>query len=576
MIAYTLEQRAAIERPIDAPLTIVAAGPGSGKTSVLVGRVAYLISNGVRTDAICVVTFTNQAAREMAERLAELIGPETRVGYIGTIHGLCLRLLQRFGAVVGYNGGSVAVVDEEQSAIILRDLARLTGHGKLPVSRLLGARDGYGTNARRARPLTKEATVVAHYYRHLQVRRAIDFRGLLSLGEDLLRKLTPREHGFTHLMVDECQDTSFDDWGVFVALRAFSAFYVGDADQAIYGFRGGRVESMVALADAHPDTVIRLETNWRCGEAICEGAQRLIERNKCRVAKQIVSADGAEPDCVEVCGCDSAVSENIRILESVTAYIRHGSKPFELAVLARTNAIADDIRHFLQAASVPVEANIILDEVPGWKYARVVLDFLAAPDSEWAVENLIEARGGNKALCDLRRQAALNRTSAAELYFRGSPWLNSLREFSLGELPATLARFGCEPTAIEAAVELVARHRAPGDQASLTDILVDLRWERARERRGNGVAVLTMHSAKGREWPVVFLAGLEQEVIPGRVKDADMEEERRLFFVALTRAKRTVHCSYARQRAQPFAPRQMVAHTPSQFIAEALGASCYG
>lgn len=558
-------QLAIVEAPTDESM-LVLAGPGSGKTTVLVRRILFLLAQGVDPKRICVVTFTNQAAREMERRLAMGLDQLPKLGYIGTIHGLCLMLLRDHGDIRSWKRG-IAVLDDEQSSAILRETADWIGYQKLAMSKIIEARDEYGSLAEAQPNRTPALIAVAHYYRKLRAQQAIDFRGLLSEGLEILKARTSWPSPlFTHLLVDEYQDCTDEDVAIFQSLGAETHFMVGDPDQAIYSFRGGDIFHIIAAAQKQGRSVRKLELNYRSAPPICAQAQSLIKHNKERVDKATLPVVNAFTEATvsrRILSNDAA--EAATIANEISEAIDKGKPAEEIAVLARTNAIADKLRKMFHAFGIRTEANVAMKEMEGWNLGRAILGLLAAPLSDLAVMQFLRLLEGKDYVAKIQREASLAKTTVARIFHRGEPD-PKLFSGDLADLPAALANYGCDPDVLAQLCEF-AKDQLPQTGADLNDLIMALRQQRARERRGDGVAVLTMHAAKGREWDTVYIAGLEDEVIPGH-SAKDIEEERRLLFVAITRAERHLILSQAHARQTAFPPFASVPHSPSRFLVE--------
>ena len=554
IIEFSEAQRSAIYAPLDLDQILILAGPGSGKTAVIVARIEQLHIRGITTDDIFVVTFTNKAARELTKRLHERGLP--RLGYCGTIHSFCLRILEGASSL-GWKMGML-VLDEAQSDAMLLQVAALIGCRKIPLSRLKEFRDKYGTSASDYVDVVKcpESLVVATYYKRLRKQNAIDFQGLLFEAIRFLKTIDMR---CPFLFVDEYQDICTLDAEIFERLIVGQRFYVGDPDQSIYAFRGGDLHQILLQASDAETTQITLEENFRSSEVICGAAQKLIEHNQARVAK---ATKATHPGGTQIKSAWmlNEIDEAVQVCAAINMKIGAGALPTDFAVLARTNAIADEFRHYAKASyGWPIED----DREPfaqDTAFVSALLGYLAAPENDMAAELFIAAKDGPELAAHLKNQAAMQCRPLWAIYFNGSPPICHLASL----VPHRMREFGCSQPSIDRIVDVV--HTLP-PLSTPADLVLALRSDEQARSRTHGVAITTMHSAKGREWPIVFLIGMEQEVVPGK---SDIEEERRLIFVAATRAMDELILTHAKSRRQPFGKREPRPMSPSQFIAELM------
>lgn len=593
---WTPPQREAITTEADNVLAV--AGPGSGKTATLVARIKHLLDRGLDPSEIVVLTFTNAAANELARRLEvagygesgmKIVGrwiekdgkryltspPE--LGFVGTLHAFALRMLKEHGAAFGY-GDRVALISPEAAEDLLLSKAKTLGC-KATVH-LLREIKAKGRPAARFTVNLPEV-VVSSYLDDMKAAGIVDYDILLDEFRTLLKSQFDRGAAaqaeiharFSHLFVDEVQDSAPIDWDIFRALPLRRKFFVGDPDQAIYSFRGGRVAEMIAHGQDSKTRVVALEANFRSRQEICEAANRLIERNTARfkTRTESVSGDGGtvkvwDPAPNE--GTEIALVAN-RIKETLVGV----SGPFSIAVLARTNAIADGFRKALPALGVGVSQQTRANLPADWPLARSFLELLVDPDNDaLAFFHLIarEERDGADPK-RARERAHFARRLAAEkgTTINAERLLLSRVERPQSALEA-LAGAGVSRESRAIAAEKF-RELPPG--ATMLDFSVALAEVRefVKEEEGDGVRVLTIHGAKGREFDVVFLVGFEDEIIPGRAARAGeeaIEEERRLAYVGLTRARSSVYVSSAAVRSSEWGGARPM--TPSRFIAEIL------
>lgn len=576
----TAAQREAVES--NASRILVIAGPGSGKTRTMIWRMNRLLDEGIEPSNIVAITFTNAAAKEIAERLrkdAQEKGEVPRLGYVGTLHGYALRELQRHGSVLGY-GSRLTVLDEEQADELLKRVAKDIGC-KASWPKLKETRDAWKHGRR---PSTAEEIAIASFYKRMRETDTIDFDTILRDFLALLQNASTPAGTCSHLFVDEFQDSGAVDVRIYNALFAGNRFFVGDPDQAIYGFRGGDVNGILALARDIGEThhfeggatvaragwhTIKLEGNFRCAPAICSAANRLIERNTARIPKRTLSmreADGTQTVksiAGEVNVWPPAVSDTAeaeRVVMRFAAEIADGAEPNELAILARTNAIAMDAARMCKTLGVPVREKKHARLPADWRRCRLTIDLFSNPNNSTVAEQWLRESGQREEIAKAALQAVPITHVIPKVFAMGEP---------VAKLPQHLARLQISAEAIE----LV--------EAKLADMVdpefAQLAYALAAEldhvpEIGRGVTVTTMHAAKGREWGTVAIIGAEEEITPGRRKSDDpsrmIEEERRLFFVAVTRAKDVLLVSSAKHRREPWGNKRLAPASPSRFIAE--------
>lgn len=549
---------------------LVLAGPGAGKTDTLAARVERLISSGVDASGILAITYTNEAARNLEDRVNRALKDRHRVegqfqvalGYAGTLHGFALRALRRHGAPLGYEP-TLAVIDAEAADTLLLEKSRSL-KCKTSLKDLLEVKAA-GKPA--GGSFSTAQLVVLAYLTDLQEAGLIDFDSILT---EFLRLIVtglpfPNGGGFTHLLVDEVQDSAEVDWSIFRALEIPNKFLVGDPDQAIFGFRGGRPDLMVAFAKEEGTKLIWLEANFRCGVQICDAANKLISNNRARLEKGTYSADLA-PATVAAHAQPNEGSEVGLVVDE----IRRLPDGETAAVLSRTNAVADEFRDALRQAGLPVEEPPAPTAPPDWGLARALVELLANPDNDVLARFYLvareEKRGSTREEATRRVQDVRREASAS-----GKPlnalWLGLPRDSDLDDVGRLLDRDGVCLEA-RALVAEIAKSLPAGSGPQ------DLALEVARhDRRGPAKASAghfcgSIHAAKGREWDHVYVVGFEDQSFPG--KRGDLEEERRLAFVALTRARRGLTLTYSATRRASWGYRPLEERTPSRFLEELL------
>ncbi|MDX1387599.1 MAG: UvrD-helicase domain-containing protein [Acidobacteriota bacterium] len=614
---------------------LVLAGAGSGKTRVITHRIAHLIlDRGVDSRKIVAVTFTNKAAAEMRERVESLIGLESLGSWIGTFHALCLRLLRRDGAAIGLAPGFNIYDRDDQIGLVRRLLrehddgdAASQARGVLArISRAKNALESPEQLERRARSpeARRAARLFPLYQEALQRANAVDFDDLLLRTLDLF-EASPETAEFyashcEHLLVDEYQDTNRPQ---YLLVRALSARHgnilvVGDEDQSIYRFRGAEIRNILEFESDHPGTrVIKLEQNYRSTGTILKAASAVISRNIHRKGKELwTENDDGEMAELHHAATDrgEAVWAGRRARELQT------TMPFEqMAVLYRTNAQSRQFEEIFRRDRIPyqVVGSVQFYERKEVKDLLSYLKLVANPADDVAFRRVVNTptRGiGDttvQAIAEIAQDNALPLMEAARhalarglLSGRATSavrgfvaLIDDLRQ-QAGEKPVAGLLDGLVG-AIDYRAYLEKTYPDRGDDRmenvqSLVTAAVEY-WEEDDEAtllgfldrsalvsdadevgREPGVTMMTIHCAKGLEFDAVFLAGLEENLFP-HVRSIDlpeeMEEERRLCYVALTRARKRLFVSHAGMRRvqgvpMPSAPSRFLEEIPRDLLTE--------
>jgi len=530
------EQQAAVDS--DAPRRLVCAGPGSGKTRVLVAAVEREARQHGAAGCV-VISYTNAAADELHSRL-ESLGVQN-LGYTGTLHGFLLRCLQEWSAT------PVNVIDDEQRQALVEGIMKDMGV-KAPLKYVMGLLDEPVRNTN----LDKYECVALEYHLRLKAAGIVDFAGILAQGTEACcaMKAAGRWH-YAALFVDELQDAAQPDWCFYGISELFKRkFLVGDADQAIYSFRGGKVDMFVKLAElagnpkaAGPQYELHvLDVNCRSGTAITGPANKLISHNMNRVEKDMVAMAAGGYGEYHACGSAaeelSWVSDRMWQLAQQSLY-----EPKDFAILARTNHLARQFAQHLKAVGVQV-AEVEQPQRPlDWRRAKLLLSVLANPWCDTLALSYLVAEGADaeKAASDAAERMCSVSEATGWRFGKGDGHVDDLHKFDLSTESRQLVH--------DAAREL--SRRGPW---TLNDLVVYLGQQDGAARVvGEGVTCCTVHAAKGREWPVVFVVGCEENGFPtsaAREGPEFMEEERRLMFVAMTRAKERLVMTWCRERPE--------------------------
>jgi DNA helicase II / ATP-dependent DNA helicase PcrA len=607
---------------------LILAGAGSGKTRVLTTRIAWLMStNQVGPHGILAVTFTNKAAKEMTARLAALVPINTRGMWLGTFHGLCNRLLRAHYREAGLPQTFQILDSADQLAMVKRLLKNLNiDDEKYPPRELchfINAHKEQGVRAAQAEAYDnftqKRVELYAEYENQCNREGVVDFAELLLRCFELLQRNEPlRTHyqeRFKYILVDEFQDTNKLQyaWLQLLAGGGAKVFAVGDDDQSIYAFRGAEVGNMRDFEreyckTAAGDNVIRLEQNYRSHGNILAAANALIKNNRERLGKNLWTDAGAgEP--IRVFEGYSDLDEARFIVEEIRELVREGVPQTQIALLYRSNAQSRVLEHELFAKGVPykVYGGLRFFERQEIKHALAYLRLLGNPDDDTAFLRVVNfpTRGiGARSLENLQATAHQMNSSlynaAASLTGKAGQTVGafirlveSLRvETQKLPLPEIIEHIieksglaqhyrvekeGQErlenlDELINAAATFVDDEGAIGEGGALASFLAHASLEAGEHQAGEGqeaVQLMSVHAAKGLEFDVVFITGLEQGLFPhensvnqGR---EGLEEERRLMYVAVTRARQRLYVSCAQTRMLHGQTRYCV---PSSFLEE--------
>ncbi len=621
------QQQAAVEH-CDSPL-LVLAGAGSGKTSVITQKIAYLVSRKHLAPAkIAAITFTNKAAREMRERVGKLVSAEAAQELtVSTFHALGLKFLQIEHERVGLRRG-FSVLDADDSAAIVKELA--PGGTKPDVLRdiqhLLGQAKNAGLSPEQALAAARSAresdvaALYARYQQRLAAFNAVDFDDLIRLPLGILETDAECRAGWRerlrYLLVDEYQDTNDAQYRLLRALAGERGALtcVGDDDQSIYAWRGANPGNIEQLGRDWPNLrVIKLEQNYRCGRRILRAANALIANNPHAHTKKLWSEhpEGA-PIRVLECRDSAHEAEHVAAIAATLAE-RHHARWHDIAILYRGNFQARPLEKALRLANVPYHlsgALSFLDRVEV-KDLLCYLRLLTNPTDDAAflrVVNVPKREIGATTLEKLgliaqtRHGSLLEATRSDSVLRQLSPrpaaalarfasLLDELRSASVQQNAAELvetviARTGYAAHVAAGTADQALRARRMGNLAELAD------WFRAMQKQpgpargagdlaaqlallshadrddpGNAVRMMTLHAAKGLEFRFVFIVGCAEGVLPheGAIDEGRVEEERRLMYVGLTRAKELVTLTWpARNKHWG----EVHANQPSRFLLE--------
>ncbi len=615
----------------DGPL-VVFAGAGSGKTRVITHRVAHLVGDlSVPPWRVLAVTFTNKAAAEMRQRLGALLPSGAQDLWVGTFHAICARLLRRYAELAEVRRGFVIYDDSDQRAMLTR-IVRDEGlderryHPRLLASIINRSKhEAVGADSYEASDdLTRVvARVFAAYETRMRAAGALDFGDLIFRLVDAMSKspaLTAElQSRFSHVLVDEYQDTNRVQtlWLRALAERHRNLCVVGDDDQSIYRFRGADRRNILEFTRHFPDArVVKLEQNYRSTQRILQVANAVVARNVAREPKRLWTDNEPGARVTLLCAGDERDEASL-LVKLMLMLLDAGHARRELALLYRTHAQSRVFEEALRFVDLPyrVVGGLRFYDRAEIKdllaYLRVVhnqdddvslLRIVNTPPrgiGKTAIERLLESaarRGVSvwQALGEVEHDPA--QTSAAKKSFaRFRSLIELLRQMSQqGHGPSQLARHVLEHTgyvqvlkeddSVEGDARLENLQEVLGsmlefereaEEPTLSAFLelVTLQTDADRVENDDAITLMTVHAAKGLEFPVVMVAGLEEETFPnvrpsfdGSEPDFDdLEEERRLAYVAFTRAQQRLFLSYAQSRR---VYGELRSRRPSRFLSE--------
>jgi DNA helicase-2/ATP-dependent DNA helicase PcrA len=599
---------------------LILAGAGSGKTRVITHRIAYLIrERGVPADAILAVTFTNKAAGEMRERVEKLVGGERLASWVSTFHAFCVRLLRREAEAAGLPRDFLIYDEDDQMAAVKEALRFLDISEKLHPPRRILSKISARKNSGRALDEGEGesfgadlfARIAARYGEILETAHALDFDDLLLRAVALLEKEDVRERyrrRFQYVLVDEYQDTNRTQYELVrhLAGPTGNVTVVGDEDQSIYSWRGADISNILDFEHDFPGAcVLRLEENYRSTQAILDTASGLVARNQRRKGKTLraVKAEGAD---VRLFEADDEYGEASWVVDRIAAL--RGARA---AVLFRMNAQS---RLFEEALMRHRLSYVVVGGV-GFYQRKEVKDLLAylrvvvSPQDSVALKRILNVppRGiGPKTVSEIESLVATRRISfgdaidaavdealfparASQPLARFREQLASLRrEAALLPLRRLLERI-LEVTGYATALAGEDSQESESRLSNLAELLSAAEEYSAREDTGSlagfldsvslladtdqlsadaPVLLMTLHSAKGLEFDAVFLVGMEEGLLPhsrSQASEEALEEERRLVYVGMTRAREELALSHAQSRLV-FGQRRV--NEPSRFLSE--------
>jgi DNA helicase-2/ATP-dependent DNA helicase PcrA len=609
---------------------LILAGAGSGKTRVLTHRIAYLIATGAaKPNEILAITFTNKAAGEMRDRAGLLVGGQIRAMWVMTFHSACARMLRAEAPRLGYTRQFTIYDTADSRRLIKRCLDENGIDPKRFTPGSVGSQISDAKNKLRDADAYAQmvgsffeqtvADVYRSYERELHRMNAMDFDDLLVRAVNVL-ELFPevRERyagGFHHVLVDEYQDTNHAQyrWLQLLAGEHRNLMVVGDDAQSIYGFRGADISNILEFEDTFPDAhVVKLEQNYRSTQTILDAANAVIRNNRGQKPKSLWS-DLGQGDPIKVRELDDEHAEARYVTGEIQRLVDEGTSRAEIAVFYRTNSQSRVLEDTL------VRAEIAYQVIGGTKFyeraeikdAIAYLTTLVNPQDVGAFTRIVNSpRRGIGATSMSRLLAHANTTgetvwelaaapedvtglgsAAIKAFRRFMGTMEVLRErFEAGASASELLKETLQETgyleALEAERTIEAQGRienldelvnvaaeydvGAGEEASLAAFLQQIALIADADTRTDDeglVTLMTLHNAKGLEYPIVFMIGCEEGVFPHSraLDEGGLEEERRLCYVGITRAERNLYLTSARSRTV-FGARNF--GIPSRFLTE--------
>ncbi len=595
----------------DGPVLILA-GAGSGKTTVLVNRIAYIIeTKNIRPANIMAITFTNKAANEMRERVSRVIGELSRDMWLCTFHSACVKILRAHAALLGYTNDFV-IYDTQDTKTVLKECYRdLDIDEKNYPLRAVASVISNAKNDMQAPEtfalinegdyrLGKVAEIYKLYQKKLRQNNAVDFDDILLLAVQILAEnpevLKKYQERFRYIMVDEYQDTNNIQYQLISLLASDhqNICVVGDDDQSIYKFRGANIQNILNFEDNFPNaTVIKLEQNYRSTQNILDAANAVIHNNSERKDKSLwTEKSGGEK--IKVYTGYNERDEAIYISHEIEKLHQSGKKYSDIAILYRTNAQSRVIEELLMRCAIPYKVfgglrfydrkeikdivaylRLILNPNDGVSFSRIInepkrgigkttLDKIADISNDFDKSYFEIAK--NAHLYETLSRSAPKLIEFASLItdLQKSAKSMSVKDFAekvLGDTGYT-ASLITENT-IEAKTRIdnlgeflsaISEYEKSEEQPSLSGFLENISLVSdidGYEENDDTCTLMTIHSAKGLEFPQVFVTGMEEGLFPSSrslEKSEDLEEERRLCYVAITRAKEQLVLTLAKSR----------------------------
>ena len=603
---------------------LILAGAGSGKTRTITYRIAHMIENvGISPYSILAVTFTNKAAKEMRERVEELVGDIAKACTISTFHSFGMRLLRMYAKEVGYNSNFTIYDTDDQKRMVKailkgqnlslngvklteRDIVSMISKIKEQIKTL----DEYSV-------MNKQIVEVYDKYNKVLLEsNAMDFSDILLNTYKLLQKpeiLEKVQNKYKYIMIDEYQDTNNLQYKIIdlIARKSSNLCVVGDENQSIYGFRGANILNILNFETNYNNAkIIKLEENYRSTTTILDAANELIKNNKSSKDKKLWTQNG-KGDLIKVLACDNARDEVSRIIEIIKENHQNGIAYRDMTILYRTNAQSRVFEEGLLRYSIPhkVFGGISFYSRAEIKDIIAYLSIIVNPQDELNLQRIINVpkrKVGEKGIEKIITYARENNLNLLEVLshikeISGLTVVGKEKLLEMYDIIKELKDLSYTETAsyivqtlidkikyidyikenyddAEARIENIDEFK--NSILELENVVGELRLNEYLENvslisatddleeKSDYVKLMTIHNSKGLEFPIVFLVGFENEIFPGSramFEEKEMEEERRLCYVALTRAEKKLYLSHATIR---FVYGQDRLSTPSVFLKE--------
>lgn len=574
---------------------MVLAGPGSGKTLVITRRVEYLIKKyGVRPEQILVITFTKAAAKEMRERFARITKDDRFPVTFGTFHGIYYGILKW-----AYRMNASNIFSEEEKMMLLREVIagmELEIEDEKEFLQGIASEIGQIKNNRLSLEEYESSNcsdqmfrqIYEEYERRRKLLKKIDFDDMLVLCYELFQKrpdiLQMWQKKFQYILIDEFQDINQVQYDVIrmLALPENNLFIVGDDDQSIYRFRGARPEIMLGFSKDYPNAKsIILDVNYRSTKAVVSAARRVIERNKNRYQKEIITVN-EQGDNVHIQEVRHPVEESHYVREQIAKAVAAGTEPSQIAVLYRTNTEPRALVETFMEYHIPFQMKEHLPNLyehfigrDFQSYMRMALggrdrgDFLMIMnrpnryigrdsvdrgeisfenlrkyymEKDWMVDRIDQLEVDLKVISRMTPYAAIQyirKSVGYDLFLNEYAIKRKMKLEDLQELIREMEERAKEFKTIEEWFDHIEKYTEELRLQAVT-----------RTENRNAVSLMTFHAAKGLEYDTVFIIGANEDVTPYKKAELpeEMEEERRMFYVAMTRAKKHLMISYVREK----------------------------
>ena len=602
-------QREAVEHR-DGPLLIIA-GAGAGKTRVIAHRILHLIKTGIEPSSILAITFTNKAAQEMRSRVSNLLSDVMELPFISTFHSLGVRILRDHASRAGLSP-RFTIFDRGDSLRAIKQATKEAGFDpkNFEPPKILGAISRQKGEGVTADEFTERASdffprVVSRvwdaYEKILAEEKALDFDDLLLKTALLLKKETEvravYQARWKYLHIDEYQDTNRVQYDIarLLAESHRNIAVVGDVDQNIYQWRGASMKNIMGFEKDWPNAkVVTLEENYRSTQTILDAANRVIEKNKHRREKTLFTKNAGGEKIGLFAALDEAHEAQF-VAEKSRELIYGGAEPKEIAVLFRANFQSRALEEAFMGADIPYQVigvrfferkevkDIIsyvrasLSESDTADFARIInvpvrgigkvtlLKILAKQESGLTAGTRQKIAGFRALLARVKKKLETEPLSVALKFILTESGLEKILREGDGEDEERLLN-------IRELISFATRYNGIERREALEQFLVDAALQSDQDElkeEKNAVRLMTVHAAKGLEFNTVFITGLEDGLFPharlyaDKITEEESEEERRLFYVALTRARKKIYLSYAGARSV-FGSRQV--NLPSEFI----------